>query len=202
MCRRLVCMVVVCALWDVAAISQAANGGKKPLAKEQLDAFWKDLADADAAKAYQAIQQLATAPKEAVPFLKATLKPIPRVDPKVLEQLFVDLNNDKFSIRDKATFELEKLGDLALPDLQKRLMDNPTLEMRQRMEKLLSKLQGPVTSPEVLRMLRASEALERMGTPEALQLLEAIATGAPGHRLTEDARDAVKRLKELQANAK
>jgi hypothetical protein len=43
--------------------------------------------------------------------------------------------------------------------------------------------------------LRAVETLERMGTPVALQVLEALSQGAPGHRVTEDARAAVERLK-------
>jgi hypothetical protein len=173
------------------------HAGKQPLTEKQLEQLWTDLAGADAAKAYQAIQQLSASPKEAVPFLKTHLKPIPPVDAKILDQLFTDLNSDKFSVRDKATLDLEKLGDLALGELQKRLMQNPSLEMRQRMEKLLAKLQGPVTAPDMLQKLRAIETLERIGTPEARAVLEDMAKGATGHRITEDARDSVKRLKSM-----
>jgi hypothetical protein len=116
-------------------------------------------------------------------------------DPKHLEQLVTDLNDSKFPVRDKATLELEKLGELARSALEKQLAAKPTLEMRKRIEGLLSKLDGPVTRPEVLRGLRAVEVLERIGTKEAIQILETIATGAPDALVTQDAQAAVQRLK-------
>jgi WD40 repeat protein len=182
-------------LWDVAEISKPMSVAPSVLSAKQLAALWDDLADTNATKAYQAINQLAASPAEAGPFLKARLKPIGHVDPKLLDKLFEELNSEKFRIREKASFELEKLGDLALGDLQKRLVQKPTLEMRQRMDKLLLKLLGPVTSPEMIQQMRAIEALEKMGTPEALEVLVALAQGAPGHRVTEDARDAAQRMR-------
>ena len=56
---------------------------------------------------------------------------------------------------------------------------------------VVDKLAGPVTSPDLLQQLRAVEVLERIGTPEARALLQPLAKGAPGHRLTEAARGAV-----------
>ena len=47
---------------------------------------------------------------------------------------------------------------------------------------------------ELLQMLRGVEVLERLGTREAAEALAALAKGAPGHRVTEDARDALARL--------
>jgi hypothetical protein len=182
-------------LWDPAEILYAVPAGKSALGAKQLEALWHDLADTDGVKAYAAINQLAAAPVEAAAFVKDKLQPIPPIDRKVVDQLFEDLNSDKFKVRDKATADLEKLGDLALGELYKRLAANPPLEMRQRMDKVLAKLLAPVTAPEMLRMFGAIEALEKMGTPEALQILEAVAQGAPGHRVTEDARLAAQRLK-------
>lgn len=183
-------------IWDMAEISKPLPAAKSgALDAARLDALWNDLASPSGAKAYQAIYQLAADPQAAVPYLKARLKPFPHQDPKVLDKLFEDLNSEKFSVREKANAELEKLGDLTLAGLQKRLAEKPTLEMRQRMEKLLAKLLAPVTAPELIRMFGAIEALERMGTPEAITILETLAGGAPGHRVTEDARDAARRLK-------
>ncbi len=40
-------------------------------------------------------------------------------------------------------------------------------------------------------------ALERIGTPDARSVLEALAKGAPGARATEEAKDALTRLVKL-----
>jgi WD40 repeat protein len=182
-------------LWDVAEITRPVSVTPAKLTAADLDGLWQDLADPNGERAYAAINRLAASPAEAAAFLKGKLKPVPPIDPAVLERLFTDLNSVKFKERDRAMAELDKLGDLALGELQKRLAANPTLEMRQRMEKLLGKLLGPVTSPEMLRAFGAIEALEKMGTPDALAVLESIAQGAPGHRITEDGRAAAKRVK-------
>jgi hypothetical protein len=45
-----------------------------------------------------------------------------------------------------------------------------------------------------LRLLRAVEALEHVGTPEARQLLEALSRGAREARLTREAQASLRRL--------
>jgi hypothetical protein len=58
-------------------------------------------------------------------------------------------------------------------------------------------LEGRARSAPALgqsRPLRAVEALEHMGAPEARQVLEALVKGAPGARLTQAARAALGRL--------
>jgi WD40 repeat protein len=182
-------------LWDMAEILRPAPVAKTVIGADQLEGWWKDLAAPSGTKAFEAINQLAAAPIEAAPFLKGKLRPIEQVDPKVLGKLLADLGSTKAEERDQAHGELEKLGELARGELHKRLAAKPSEDMRQRLEKLLAKVDGPVTSPELLQMFGAIEALGKMGTPDALQILEAMAQGAPGHRVTEDARAALKRLK-------
>ena len=58
----------------------------------------------------------------------------------------------------------------------------------------MTKLNAAVQSPATLQALRSIEILERIGNREALDALTPLAKGAPGHRITEDARDAVQRL--------
>ncbi|HYV36257.1 MAG TPA: hypothetical protein VE988_11170, partial [Gemmataceae bacterium] len=181
-------------LWDVAEITKPVAGDKVTVTAKEMETLWTDLASTDAAKAYQSINALASAPAVSVPFLKTKLKPIAPADPKVLQQLLEDLNSEKYPTREKATVELEKLGDLARAALYERLKANPPLEMKQRMEKLMSKLNGPVESAQTLQALRAIETLERIGTPEAMGVLTALANGAAGHRITEDAKESVQRL--------
>ena len=52
----------------------------------------------------------------------------------------------------------------------------------------------PANQPERLRMLRALEALERIGTPEARQLLHQLGQGAPEAWLTREAKAGLQRL--------
>ena len=57
---------------------------------------------------------------------------------------------------------------------------------------LLERLPGfVVADPEALRSVRAVWVLQRCGTPESRQLLEALAAGVPEERLTREARNAL-----------
>jgi hypothetical protein len=73
--------------------------------------------------------------------------------------------------------------------------------MRKRVERLLNRLDSPVTSPDRLRVLRAVELLEHLDTKESRQLLESYAKGAPGAGLTLEAQAALERLKSQTSQA-
>jgi hypothetical protein len=90
--------------------------------------------------------------------------------------------------------DLGALGEQARPALEKALVGEASLEVRQRVERLLQKLAGK-PSGDRLRELRAVEALELAGGPEARQGLETLAGGPPDARLTREARAALQRLR-------
>ena len=163
------------------------------LEAKQLDALWQELAG-EPNNAYQARIQLATAPKQTLAMLLKKVKPTAGVDLKEIEKLIADLESNQFEVREKANTELEKLGELAQPALQKVLDSQLSLETRQRVERILEKLTGQAPPPEVLRNIRAVQLLEQMASPEAKQLLQALAKGAPGDKLTRQAEAALKRL--------
>ena len=75
-------------------------------------------------------------------------------------------------------------------ELRQALQDKPTLETSRRLEKLLLKCEA-----QRFRALRAIEVLESVGTGEARGLLEALAKGAPGARVTEEAEASLDRLR-------
>jgi WD40 repeat protein len=163
-----------------------------PAAK--LDSLWKDLAG-EGQKVYQAILTLNASPKQAVAMFSDRIRPAEGVDPKRIDQLITDLDSPKFEVREEATQELAKLGELAQPALQKVIDNQPGLEMRQRVEKLLERLvTGQAPPPEVLRALRAVQVMKRLATPEARELLQRLARGAPGDKLTRQAEAALRQL--------
>jgi DNA-binding beta-propeller fold protein YncE len=182
-------------LWDATALM---NEFPKPqtidLAEEAVEPLWNDLAGEDAAKALQGVLKLAGAPKQVVPFLVERLKAAAAVDPQKIERWLTELEDDKFAVRQEASASLLKTGEQAVPALQKVLTSQPTIETRKRAEELLEKLTGGNLTTEQLRTVRAVEALERMATPEARQLLQTLAQGAPGALTTRQAQAALDRL--------
>ena len=179
-------------LWDVTRIVRPAPSAKAPSAGD-LEKWWQALMDNDAGKAFAAMRDFAAAPKETVAWLNVHVKPSEPLDMKRTQELIQQLDHEQFKVRDKAMGELGKLGELVVPVVDKVLADNPAPEPRRRLEELRAKLTGFVLSGERLRGFRAVELLERIGTPEAREVLETLAEGAPGALLTISARQALKR---------
>jgi hypothetical protein len=181
-------------LWDVTARPAPAA---RAAAEKDLAGWWDDLAGADAAKAYAAVWGLARA-RPAVAFLDKRLRQAAPPAPEALRRigrLVADLDADDFGVREKASAELGRLGAAAEPALRKALEGTPSAEVRRRAEGLLAKLRGPAEGPEVLRALRAVEALELAGTAESRRLLAALARGSVYGRQTREAEAALRRLK-------
>jgi hypothetical protein len=181
-------------VWDVPALLTKARKQRTEPADRDLEALWQNLGDPDGSRAERALWALAAAPGRAVSFLRERLRPVPPVEKARLARLVADLGSERFTIRERATRELERLGDVAVPALKRTLEGGGGLELRRRAEQLLHKANGPVTEPERLRPLLAVEALERIGTAEAREILEDLVRGAPGARLTEESRAALRRL--------
>jgi WD40 repeat protein len=179
-------------VWDVAEWTSKPAGAT--LQAEQLTTLWNDLAGADAKKAYRAIGTLAAAPDQVLPLLRKQLQPVPPADPRRLARLIADLDDEQQAVRDKATAELSKQADLAEDLLRKALANPPSQEARRRLEKLLELVDGPTLPAEQMRVLRAIELLERIGTTPARQLLTTLAEGAPKARVTREAKTSLDRL--------
>lgn len=178
-------------LWDVTGLRRDGQPEAQPVA---LEASWAGLAK-DAPTAHRAVWRLALTPEQSVPFLAEQLHAQAGLDaPPRIAGLVADLYDDRFTIRTRAADELEALGRLARPALDKELAGRPSLDVRRRIELLLERMDNVVVPPMWLRAFRAVEALELSGTREARQTLEKLAAGAPGARLTEEARAAARRM--------
>jgi WD40 repeat protein len=176
------------------AVARTSASSKKRLGLETLQALWLDLASDNAACAFDALLTLTAHPDQAVTLLRQRMQPVKPTDALLLRRAIADLNSDEFKTREKASGVLEGLGELAEPALRETRKAQPNLEVRRRIEQLLNKLQSSPWTADRLRLLRAVEALERMGTTEACQLLKTLAGGAESAWLTREARTSRDRL--------
>lgn len=165
----------------------------RQLPERQLQTLWNDLANHDASLAYEAQLTLAQAPAQAVSLLRDHVWP---VSAEKVAKLLVELDSDEFKVREQAMKELATMGKAAEKSLRKLLKSKPSLEARRRADILLEKIDDPIPAREHLRLLRAVEALEMIGTEPARQLLRRLAAGADDAPLTREAKAALARLRD------
>jgi RNA polymerase sigma factor (sigma-70 family) len=174
-------------LWDL-----AGRGPAEPLTAKETAELWSDLASDDAARAFRAARRLARSPEQALPVLKEKLAPARPADPKQVARLIAELDSEDFATREKALKELQKLGDACQDQLRQALKGAPSAETRRQLEELIRGVEA--WPAERLRVARALEVLERVGTPKARDVLKELAEGAPEAWLTREARAALGRL--------
>ncbi len=179
--------------WDLSKLARVELTREAPLTADELDALWGDLAKPDAATAFAAARKLLTDRKQVAPLSADRLRPVPVVEEARIAQLIADLGGT-FDARRKATAELERLGELAVPQLRNALEGTPKLDLKQRVEALLQKATVSKLTGAPLRELRAIELLELTATSDAKRVLESLAKGAKGARLTREAGAALARL--------
>jgi WD40 repeat protein len=183
-------------LWDLAGPPK--ENGARPAIPGRFDAdsLWSQLASTDLESAQQAMRTLVGTPQEAVSLIGKRLRPMPaRTTPsKEISQLLRDLDDDDLKVREQATRRLEELGPAARSALEETLEDNPSPEVRRRIEGLLTKLEEPSSFRERLRPLRAVKVLEQIGTPRAKKVLETMSQGRAEAALTREANAALERL--------
>jgi WD40 repeat protein len=177
-------------VWDVNEVLAKKAVDSPTLTARQLDKLWEDLGGADARIAFQAVGTLALSPKDSVPFLKEHIRAVAPADKARCDRLLADMESEDFELREKAARELLKLGDGIRPALRKTLANMPSMEMRRRIELLLSELNTSLP----IRERRSVEVLEYAGTEEARGLLEELAKGVPEAPLTEEAKAGLERI--------
>jgi hypothetical protein len=161
-----------------------------------LDALWTDLADHDGARAFAAQQALSRNPDQAAALVRDRLPAAQRVDPERLARLIADLSGRNLATRQRAGTELKALGARARPALEEALAGDVSLEVRQRIERVLHDVTARPPGSD-LRELRAVETLVLAGGPEARAALVALSQGTPEARLTREARAALRTLDQL-----
>jgi hypothetical protein len=180
-------------IWDMSCPGRNSPGNWASTSAF-LAARWQALADDNATKAFTAILDLVAAPGNSLAWIQKHVKPAAPVADGHIEKLIVQLEDNRFKVRQKAMADLAQIGERAVPALDKALGGNPALETRRRLQDLRKGLSNPVLKGERLQGFRAIEVLERIGTPEARRVLQALAAGAPGALATTQAQAALARL--------
>ncbi|WP_390637536.1 WD40 repeat domain-containing protein [Limnoglobus roseus] len=183
-------------LWDV---TPPARPAAAPLAAAEIGHRWADLVGTDPAKAYRAGWDLAARPGQAVTVVRANVSPVAAADAEAVGNAAAALDAAAFADRDAAEKELLKLGPAAAPALRKLVAATPSVEQRDRAERVLAAYADRRTrvTPTAADVpgVRAVTAVERTATREALAVLDALAAGAADARLTHEARAAADRLR-------
>jgi DNA-binding phage protein len=170
------------------------------LSAENLESLWKEVTGEDGLQAHRAMWTMISAPEATVTFLKNFLQPVPSVDARQIAKLIANLDSDNFVARERAMTELEKITDLAETALRKVLDGQPTPEVQNRVSRLLEQVQGTIHSRQRLGQIRGLEILVQIGTPQALEVMKALAAGAPDASLTKQAKADWERLQRLDGH--
>ncbi|MHB1426457.1 MAG: hypothetical protein ACYC3I_25125 [Gemmataceae bacterium] len=166
----------------------------KELSPRERQEMWKNLAAPEPPRPWEVMRSLMATPQQSVPLLQTMLQPIASPDRSRVARLLAVLDSEVFEKRRQASDALLQLGELVEPYLRKTLEENPTLELRRRVLMLLEQIERQATSPQALRILRVTAILERINDDESRALLQRLAGGAAGARLTREAAASVHRL--------
>jgi WD40 repeat protein len=177
-------------LWDL----QHGSDDARPHTRQDIEKLWNDLRSTDASLAHRAICSLAIEPTLTVTFFREHLKLPEAMNSQRLAKTLSELDDDRYQVRERAMQDLARLGEIVEPLLRHKLEEQPSLEVRQRVQMLLNNLKTSTPAPDHLRVLRAFEVLERIGTDEARELFETHARQSPAGPLTREAQACLYRL--------
>jgi hypothetical protein len=159
-----------------------------------LEQLWTDLNTDNDLRLQRVQQAFRTAPKAAVELFRKKMFPVSKEQSAKVEQWIARLDDPAFTVRDQTMKDLKAAAHEFAPLLQARHQQASAGETRNRLTFILKQMADEPRPAALVRALRAVSVLEQMATPEARQLLTALADGAPLARLTVEAREALRRL--------
>lgn len=179
--------------WDVRRLGKVMTGKLRAPTDDEMAELWEGLGETDAFQTFRSVRWMSADPKRAVAFLQSRLEPVPAGNADKIAQLVADLQNQSGATRRKAMAGLREHGEAALGALLQMAQNNQGFN--QNVVMMIQKLDRIYTTGDRQRAVRAVQVLEQAGSDEARQLLEKLAKGAAGARLTVAAKDSLERLK-------
>ncbi len=165
-----------------------------PLNEAGLGKLWQDLTDPDTTKAYQAVQRLAQQPQAANWLGKQIAEKSVILKPEQIKEWIEQLNAIQFSVREEASKQLIKHVVQARKEIKATIEQTTSVETKRRLEQILNTVRENTSlSDNPLQTTRAIEALEMIGTSDALKQLEQLAQRQD--TIGQEAKDATLRLR-------
>lgn len=182
-------------VWSRGVHSMGVPKGEGGNDEQKFQMLWSDLASDDAEKANSAVHALATFGD--LTFISKRLLALVD-DPNELNRLIENLDHEDAKTREEAIQILTGIDSQAHFD--EALKSNSSPELKSRVAMLQGKLKEQdnilVVGSEILRGVRALQALEMMDTPEARRLIEAVSKKSPYVRLRKNALEVLERSAE------
>ena len=180
-------------VWDVSSVRPKSPAEK--LSKQNLEELWGRLSKAYG-RACPAMRSLAGRAEQAVPMLREKLR-LP-VGAAQIPALLKQLDDGEFDVREAADRKLRALGHFAIPAMRKVLAAKPSAEVARRLRRIIDS-RREAAEGEKLRLYRAVDVLEQIGTKESREVLAALADGGFGDSLAKHALAAGQRAKKRES---
>jgi hypothetical protein len=182
------CSVLV---WDVSDVTAPPVPAPRGPKAREVEGWLRALGGEDPGAAGKAGWNLARAPDVALPELRERLQPV-ALDRERIARLTAALEDEDFARREHAAKDLVALGPRARPALEMALRGKPSAEQKRRLEQVLADL--PLEDAHTRLGWRGVLLLEQIGTGPARELLSELAGRDPDSELSQEARDALRRL--------
>jgi WD40 repeat protein len=166
---------------------------RTPPSLKDYERLWRDLGG-DVQLAARARAVMLAHPTATVAALRELAKPFPRPTDFDIDAWIVRLTHSRHIERERAARELTRHFEVAESAMRDVLASTRSLEMEERLRRILDRRTDPVGDADDLRLMRAAAILERIGTPEATKELFRLARG--GGQAAERAADGLVRMKE------
>jgi hypothetical protein len=159
-----------------------------------VDAAWSALAERNAHNPHAALAWLAAHPADAVPFLAERVKAPETPTARQVAEWIKQLDSDVFAGRETAEAKLRSAVRVFGQTMEEAASETTSPEVRTRLRNLLAWKDRWTLTSEEMRVLRAVEVLERIGSSAAREVLKKLAAGPAEAWVTQDAAAALDRL--------
>lgn len=184
-------------VWDLSCLPKD-NRPVPVVGEKDLERWWNDLAGENPMAAYRAIWNLSAASRRSLPYLMEHAVVPPTTTRAEIDRLIINLDDDDFPVRERASAELSRLGAVARPELQKALRSR-SAEVHRRASLILQGMTaGPALSREEMRGIRLLEALGHMEGEDIRPLLRKLASGSERSPVSLEAKLALERLEKVR----